>query len=91
MVPGYTAIGRLRVPKAAAVAFPCSAKPSQTTDAVGMPNLSTSALARTTAGVQLPQQPIPDMTASHLFSFNVSRKDEITLASPPPCVLPNTL
>ena len=39
-------------------------KPSHTSDAVGTPARSATALARNTAGVQLPQQAIPEMTAS---------------------------
>ena len=36
--------------------------------AIGTPARSATALARNTAGVQLPQQAIPEMTASHFFA-----------------------
>jgi hypothetical protein len=43
-------------------------KPSQHSDAVGTPACSATALARNTAGVQLPQQPMPETIASTLRS-----------------------
>ena len=45
-------------------------KPSQISDTAGTPAFSQMALARNTAGVQLPQQPIPDMTASMPIAFS---------------------
>jgi hypothetical protein len=38
--------------------------PSQTSEELGTPASSAAALARNTAGVQLPQQPMPETMAS---------------------------
>ena len=47
-------------------------------DAVGMPNFSMRAAARNTAGVQLPQAPMPTMAASALKCFNLSAMVAVT-------------
>ena len=46
--------------------------PSQTREEEGTPASSAAALARNTAGVQLPQQPMPEMTASVPVDFILS-------------------
>ncbi len=50
----------------------CFKKPEPMMDAVGMPSLSTIAAARNTAGVQLPQAPMPTMAASALCARSLS-------------------
>ena len=50
-------------------------------DAVGMPSFSTSAAARNTAGVQLPQAPMPTITASALCARSLSGNVAVTSCS----------
>ena len=64
-------------------------KPSHVSDAVGKPAASHTALARNTAGVQLPQHAIPDMTASTPSPEALRKRCEPAF-SLPPCVLPNS-
>ena len=58
------------MPSPGAMPAACPMKPSQTREAVGIPDFSTMALARITAGVQAPQPPTPDTTASMPRSFS---------------------
>ena len=62
--PGTSAVARPGSPSPVDVVAACPMNPSQTSDAVGTPARSATALARNTAGVQLPQQAMPEMTAS---------------------------
>ena len=64
--------------------------PSQTIDEDGTPIFSLAALARNTAGVQLPQQPMLEMTASTPISLKRSGNEASTSCSSEPCVLPNS-
>ena len=62
--PGMVASGRLGMPRPSAVATACPRKPSHTSDEVGTPALSHASLARSTAGVQEPQQAMQLIAAS---------------------------
>jgi hypothetical protein len=65
--------------------------PSHTSVEDGMPAASAATLARNTAGVQLPQQPIPEIIASTLSSLKRRASDPTTSRSSLPWVLPNSL
>ena len=65
-------------------------KPSHTSVDVGKPASSHTALARNTAGVQLPQQPMPEMAASTPISLKRRGSAATTSRSSPPWVLPNS-
>ena len=88
--PGTIATGRFGIPSPAEVVAAWPRKPSHVSDTDGTPSPSTSALARSTAGVQLPQQAIPEMTASTPCSRSLSGSSAIVRCSSPPCVEPNT-
>ena len=62
--PTVTASGSPSWPCPRAVAVACPSKPAQTIETDGMPADSAAIAARITAGVQLPQHPMPDTTAS---------------------------
>jgi hypothetical protein len=64
ITPGYSAMASCGMPSAFAIALPCCMKPVRTIEELGNPALSLAMLARTTAGVQLPQPPTPEITAS---------------------------
>ena len=77
----------LRPTEAAAASFE---KPSQISDADGKPAASQVVLARNTAGVQLPQQPMPEMTASTPSSLKRLGSAATTSRSSLPALLPNS-
>ena len=79
--PGTSAVGRPGSPSPVEVVAACPRKPSQTRDAVGTPARSATALARNTAGVQLPQQAIPEMTASTSWRRSISGSSASTRCS----------
>ena len=64
-------------------------KPSQHSDEVGTPACSAIALARNTAGVQLPQHAIPEMTASMFIDLILPGSSAEHACSSSPCVEPN--
>jgi hypothetical protein len=76
-------------PMLAAVFFAWPMKPSLTSATDGTPARSEAALTRNTAGVQLPQQPIPEMTASTSISLRRAGRPAITAVSSSPWVEPN--
>ena len=59
-------------------------------EAEGTPAASHAALARNTAGVQLPQHAMPEITASTPSALNFSGNAASASFSSPPCVLPNS-
>ena len=65
-------------------------KPSHTSDDVGTPARSATALARNTAGVQLPQQAMPEMTASTPSSLSLAGSSASTRCSSLPWVVPKS-
>ena len=71
------------------VAFARPRKPSQTSVEEGIPAASAAALARNTAGVQLPQQAIPEITASTPCSRIRPGRLAMTSCSSAPWVEPN--
>ena len=87
--PTIRAIGKDLTPKPGVIAAAWPEKPSHTNVAVGIPAFSTTALARNTAGVQAPQQPIPEITASIFKSFSSLGNAVSTACSSPPKVDPN--
>src|SRR6476646_1362914 len=90
MWPGTTATGMFGMPKPTDVTAACLTKPSHVSDDVGKPAASHAALARNTAGVQLPQHAMPDITASTPRSRSFCGSAASAAFSLPPCVLPNT-
>ena len=60
-------------------------------DAVGMPIFSTTAAARNTAGVQLPQAPMPTITASAWCARSFSGSEATISRSRAPWKLPNSV
>ena len=86
--PGTRAVGRPGRPRPAEVVAAWPRKPSQTSDAVGTPARSATALARNTAGVQLPQQAIPEMTASTACRSSMPGRSASTCCSLRPWVEP---
>ena len=77
-------------PTEVAAAWP--RKPSQTSDEDGKPAASHAALARNTAGVQLPQHPIPEIDGVDPELLEALRRATATTSrSSLPCVLPNSL
>ena len=82
--PGTSAVGNPGRPRPVAVVAAWPRKPSQTSDALGTPARSATALARNTAGVQLPQQAIPEMTASTSSCFRRSGSSASTRCSSRP-------
>ncbi len=86
--PGTRAVGRPGRPRPVAVVAAWPRKPSQTSEAVGTPARSATALARSTAGVQLPQQAIPEMTASTSWRRSFSGSSASTRCSSRPWVEP---
>src|SRR3982751_4154896 len=86
--PGTSAPGRLDVPSPPDVTAACLMKPSHVSEEVGNPAASHTALARNTAGVQLPQHAMPDMTASTPRSRSFCGSAASAAFSLPPCVLP---
>ena len=64
-------------------------KPSHMSETEGTPAPSATALARNTAGVQLPQQAIPEMTASTPSSRMRAGRLASTSCSSAPWVEPN--
>ena len=87
--PGTSAVGNPGSPRPVAVVAAWPRKPSHTSDAVGTPARSATALARNTAGVQLPQQAIPEMTASTSSAFSLAGSSASTRCSSRPWVEPN--
>ena len=73
------------------VALACAMKPVPTSEDEGNPASSHTALARNTAGVQLPQAPMPEITASTPSSLNLPGSEATISRSLLPCVLPNSL
>ena len=69
--PGYTVKGSSS-PSPFCTTRACETNPEPTIVTVGMPALSTTALARNTAGVHLPQAPMPTMAASQPMAFNLA-------------------
>ena len=59
-------------PKPFAITAACFKNPVEIIDTDGIPLLSTTALARNTAGVQAPQAPIAEITASTLCCLSNS-------------------
>jgi hypothetical protein len=90
MWPGTRAIGMLRKPKPIEVAAACLTKPSQVREVVGKPATSHAALARNTAGVQLPQHAMPEMTALTPRSRSFFGSASSASFSIAPWVLPNS-
>ncbi len=88
--PGTLAKGRFGIPRPDEVVPAWPTNPSQTRDDEGTPAISAAALARNTAGVQLPQQPMPEMTASVPVDFILSARPATTACSSPPWVEPKT-
>ena len=86
--PGTSAVARPGSPSPVDVVAACPMNPSQTRDAVGTPARSATALARNTAGVQLPQQAMPEMTASTWWRRSISGSSASTLPSWRPWVEP---
>ena len=74
--------------KFAEVAAAWPRKPSLTSEDAGTPAASHTALARSTAGVQLPQQPMPEMARSTPSSRKRCGKLSSTSCSPAPWVVP---
>ncbi len=68
----------------------CLRKPDPMMEAVGRPIFSTIAAARNTAGVQLPQAPMPTITASALCALSLSGIVADTSCSRAPWKLPNS-
>ena len=62
--PGYSAIGSAGMPTPLATTAACSRNGVVTIETLGTPARSAIAAARSTAGVQLPQAPTAEMTAS---------------------------
>ena len=83
-------MGMFGMPRPTEVAAACLRKPSQVSEEVGKPAASHTALARNTAGVQLPQHAMPEMTASTPYSRNFCGSAASAVFSSPPCVLPNS-
>jgi hypothetical protein len=52
-----------------AVSCASAEKPVVVTTTLGMPAFSISVAGRAAAGAQVPQAPLPEITASHPFSF----------------------
>ena len=69
---------------------PASRNPEPMMEAVGMPIFSTIAEARNTAGVQLPQAPMPTIAASALCARSLSGIVAVTWCSRAPWKLPNS-
>ena len=88
--PGTSASGRFGSPRPSEVVPAWPMNPSQTSDEVGTPANSHAALARITAGVQLPQQPIPEMAASTPISLKRCGSEARISRSSEPCVEPNS-
>jgi len=88
--PGTKATGRFGSPSPTLVVPACPMKPSQTREEEGTPAFSAAALARNTAGVQLPQQPMPEMTASTPIDFIVSGRSARICRSSAPWVEPKS-
>ena len=86
--PGTIATGRFGSPSPTEVVPACPTKPSQTRELEGNPAFSATALTRSTAGVQEPQQPIPEMTASTSISRSLSGRLATISCSSSPCVEP---
>ena len=76
------------MPRPAAVVAACPRKPSHVKETEGTPARSAAALARNTAGVQLPQQAIPEMTASIPSFLSLPGSSASTRCSSRPCVDP---
>src|SRR4051812_34276938 len=87
--PGTSATGMLDMPSPTDVTAACLMKPSHVSEEVGKPAASHTALARNTAGVQLPQHAIPETTASTPRSRSFCGSAASAAFSLPPCVLPN--
>ena len=84
------ATGMFGMPRPTAVTAACLTNPSHVSDEVGKPAASHTALARNTAGVQLPQHAMPDITASAPKSRSFCGSAASAAFSLPPCVLPNS-
>ena len=78
------------MPSPAQEFFACPTKPSQTSETEGTPAFSATALTRNTAGVQLPQQPIPETTASTPSALSLSGSEARIFCSSSPWVEPNS-
>ena len=83
------ATGRFGRPSPVAVVAACPMKPSHVSETDGTPASSAAALARNTAGVQLPQHAIPEMTASTPCALMRAGRFVRTSCSSAPCVEPN--
>ena len=88
--PATGASGRFGMPSPTAVVPAWPTKPSQTREEDGTPAASATALTRNTAGVQEPQQPIPEIMASALSSLSRSGREAMISRSSSPCVEPKT-
>ena len=84
------ATGRFGIPSPAAVDAAWPRNPSHVSDTDGTPSSSARALARSTAGVQLPQHAIPETTASTPCSRSFAGSPAIVACSSPPWVEPKT-
>ena len=69
--PGYTATRATCNPLFVAVVLTCSEKPGAAIVTAGMPIASAAMLDPVSFGVQRPQPPLPEMTASMSSSFNL--------------------
>jgi len=85
-----SATGRFGIPSPAAVDAAWPRNPSHVSDTDGTPSSSARALARSTAGVQLPQHAIPETTASTPCSRSFAGSPAIVACSSPPWVEPKT-
>ena len=86
--PTTRATGKLGMPSPLDAAVASVIKPSPTSVDDGKPPASPDALARNTAGVQEPQHPMPEMTASTPISLNFCGSAATMARSLAPCVLP---
>lgn len=87
--PGYSAIGSATRPMPLLTTAACWMNGVVTIDTLGMPARSAIAAARNTAGVQDPQAPTAEMTASHPCFLSASGSVAASSASSRPCVLPS--
>ena len=92
ITPGYTARGMSSSPSVCAMTLAIVANAPETIATVGIPDRSTAAQARSTAGVQLPQAPTPTTAASTRHSRRRSLKAATACfsSSAGPWILPKT-